>query len=379
MAFIGLPAIAPQLAQAYGLPVYLIGYQASVATVGLLIAMVFCANFASRMGGARTIQLGLGLLAAGTLLASLGSLPLLVVGSLGLGFGYGLLTPAGSQMLFRFTPAHRRNVIFSLKQCGVPLGAVLAGTLGPVAAMAAGWQAALWLYAAMLAAALVLFQIGRRHWDEAPQPSVPLFSRPLSAITLTWVRPAIRSLAFGCFFLNAMQSVLFAYTVTLFHEEHGLSLIQAGLFLTVAQAGGICGRLLWGWIADRSRDCAGTLIVIAGLAGVTALALGTLPPGSPNALLAAVFFVFGLTVSGWNGVYLGELARMAPPEQIGIATSGGLLFVNTGYLLAPLLFAAAYSVLHSYSVCFALLSVPGALAMTLLYFARARARLAARP
>ena len=43
------------------------------------------------------------------------------------GLSNGAANPAGSEVLTRFTPPAHRNVVFSIKQAGVPLGGVIGG------------------------------------------------------------------------------------------------------------------------------------------------------------------------------------------------------------------------------------------------------------
>jgi MFS family permease len=58
----------------------------------------------------------------------------------------------------------------------------------------------------------------------------------------------------------------------------------------------------------------------------------------PNGLLTALMFVFGATASGWNGVYLAEVARQAPPGTAGKATSGTLALTFLGVIVGAPLF-----------------------------------------
>src|SRR5688572_26688991 len=60
-----LPAIAPLAARAYGVPVYMIGYQASLIALGIVVALVFGGNLSSRWGATRVNQAGLILLGLG--------------------------------------------------------------------------------------------------------------------------------------------------------------------------------------------------------------------------------------------------------------------------------------------------------------------------
>lgn len=153
-----------------------------------------------------------------------------------------------------------------------------------------------------------------------------------------------------------------SYTVAMFVEELDVPLVEAGWILTVAQAGGVCGRLFWGWYADVRRDALRVLAWLAATLVFATLGIGTLAFGWPRPLVYLLFFVLGATASGWNGAFLGEVARVAPPGQVSPATGGALFFVNVSSVVAPIVFATAFSVFGRYSAAFALLVLPAIIA-----------------
>ncbi|MCC6532886.1 MAG: MFS transporter [Burkholderiales bacterium] len=365
-----LPAIAPFAAKAYGVPVYAIGYQASLMAFGIIVALVFGGNLSLRWGATRVNQAGLVLVAAGAAALSIPSLACAVPASLSVGIGYGMLTPSASHILIRFTPAHRRNVVFSLKQSGVPLGGVLTATIMPVVTITAGWQWALWLDAlAALGMALVM-ERWRRRWDDDRIPATPLAANPLGAVRIIWHRPRLRLMALAGAGICASQICMQSYTVAMFYEQFSLPLVEAGWILTVAQVGGVCGRVFWGWYADRRRDALLALALLAATLVAATLGTGTLALGWPRPLVYVLFFVLGFSASGWNGAFLGEVARLAPAGQVSNATGGALFFVNVSSVAAPLLFATAFTIFDSYSTSFGLLVIPSAIALLCLHHAR---------
>jgi MFS family permease len=365
-----LAAIAPVAAKAYGVPVYTIGYQASLIALGIIVALVFGGNLSLRWGATRVNQAGLLLVGIGAAGLSIPSLLTIVPASVAIGIGYGALTPSASHILIRFTPAHRRNVVFSLKQSGVPLGGAIAALAMPLIAVTAGWQWALWLVSFAALSMTLVFERWRPLWDDDRQPATPLAASPWRALAIIWQRPRLRLLAFAGAGIVASQICMQSYTVAMFVEEFAVALVEAGWILTVAQAGGVCGRLFWGWYADRRRDA---LLVLAWLAATlvfAALAVGTLGLGWPRPLVYLLFFILGATASGWNGVFLGEVARVAPPGQVSPATGGALFFVNVSSVAAPIVFATAFSVFDRYSASFALLVLPAIAAYACLRRAR---------
>jgi MFS family permease len=373
-----LAAIAPVAAKAYGVPVYTIGYQASLIALGIIVALVFGGNLSLRWGATRVNQAGLLLVSLGAAGLSIPSLATIVPASVSIGIGYGAMTPSASHILIRFTPAHRRNVVFSFKQSGVPLGGAIAALLMPVIAVTAGWQWALWLVSVAALVMALTMERWRVRWDDDREPATPLAANPLRAVAIIWQRRRLRLLAFAGAGIVASQICMQSYTVAMFVEELRVPLVEAGWILTVAQAGGVCGRLFWGWYADARRNA---LLVLAWLAATlvfATLGVGTLAFGWPRPLVYALFFLLGATASGWNGVFLGEVARVAPPGQVSPATGGALFFVNVGSVAAPILFATAFSSFGRYSAAFALLVLPAIIAFVCLRRARQSAATPAR-
>ena len=81
------------------------------------------------------------------------------------------------------------------------------------------------------------------------------------------------------------------------------------------------------------------------LYGLLAIALVALAGASlPFPALAATTFLFGLTASGWNGVFLAEVARLAPVGRIGEATGAVMVGGFAGLIAGPILLVVAASV-----------------------------------
>ena len=137
----------------------------------------------------------------------------------------------------------------------------------------------------------------------------------------------------------------------------GYSLLAAGLVFSVAQGAGVLSRPVWGVIADRyqaSRALLAGLGITMGLCGAAA-ALFT--PATLPALIIAVCALYGASAIGWNGVYLAEVARLAPPGKVGMLTGGSLLFTFTGAVTGPPLFGAILGASGSYALGFGVFAI----------------------
>jgi len=80
------------------------------------------------------------------------------------------------------------------------------------------------------------------------------------------------------------------------------------------------------------------LVGIAMAAAASTMAISS--PDWPRAAMIVLCAAFGGTAIGWNGVYLAEVAREAPPGKTVEATGGALFFTFFGVLITPPLFAA---------------------------------------
>lgn len=373
MATSTLPAIVPAVAATYGVSSALIGYQISLLAAAMLVSLTFGGNLNVRWGACRITQVALGLLIAGSLIAALPHVAFVFLSAVALGLGYGLITPSASHLLARFTAAKNRNLVFSLKQSGVPLGGVGAALIGPAVAVSAGWQWALVINAAAMTLLIPLLERGRAVWDDDRDLHAKAAANPFGGVAQIWRHPALRllSIAGGCFVI--VQICISTFTVVLFAEELRHGLVEAGMVLLASQVGGVVGRVFWGWLADLTRSCFAVLAALAVVMLIAALACLMITPAWPLLPACVLFFVFGSTASGWNGAFLAEVARLAPHGSVSTMTGGSLVFVNVGKMLGPVAFANAYLAGGSYSIAFALLALPAAAGLACMLGAHSRA------
>jgi MFS family permease len=363
-AALSLAAIAPVVGRALDVPASLIGIQISLVYGGAAVSSLFSGGLVPRYGACRFSQFSMLLVAAGCALATIPTLGTLILGSMVVGVGYGMTNPSASTLLIRFAPVHRRNLIFSIKQTGVPLGGVMAGLIAPTVALAFGW----WAAPATVAVLALLMAAGletvRESWDRDREPEAPAGQSPIEGLRLVWRIPALRWLSKACFWFSLTQLCLIGFLVTLLVEDVGFSLIEAGFLLSAAQVAGAVGRVSWGWVADRVGDGLGVLVVL-GLLMVLGSGLMMMlgPTWSPFAVQLIVVLL-GATAVGWNGVYIAEVARLSPKGKVSTATGGSLSIIFAGVLVGPSLFAALYTSLGSYPATFvltAMASLAGAL------------------
>jgi len=368
MALLALPAMAPRVGQALGISPTYIGLYVAVAYLASIVASLASGAAVARYGAIRVSQACLVLSAAGLMLCALPSVAAIALGAVLIGLGYGPVTPASSHLLARTTPVHRMSLVFSVKQTGVPLGGALAGAIVPSLQLFAGWQQALLAVAAACIACAVVAQRLRAPLDADRDPERRLgFGNFLDPVRMVLAEPALRMLAGCSFVFSVAQLSLTTYLVTFLTGSLAYGLVGAGAVLTLSQLGGVFGRVGWGYASDRWWGARRMLALLGGVMALSSLATALLQPGLPHGVVVAVLVVFGATAIGWNGVYLAEVARQAPPGKAGMATGGTLALTFLGNVLGPVLFGGLSGLFGSYRAGFVFLAIPLALCAAALW------------
>ena len=371
---LALTAVAPKAAAELGVSPALIGYQVSIVYFGALVAALVGGGLVRRLGATRVNQLGLWLVAAGCLLSAAGSLGTIALGAWVIGLGYGVTNPAASHLLTRSPITRNMNLIFSVKQTGVPIGGVIAGVLLPRLTLAFGWQIALVVCAAIMIGLSLGIAPVRAAWDGDRNRAAPILAAPFASVALVWRRKVLRWIALSSFAYSAVQLSLTGFLVTYLVAEVKLSLVLAGTILSATHAAGALGRLAWGWVADRLRSGSAALIVCGALAIAGSVATAAIASGWPAPAIGAATVLFGFCAIGWNGVFIAVIARQSTPQEVSDATGGSLVITYAGVIVGPSLFA----LLHDrsglgYGTSYALLTLVTAAGIFCVFRAR-RAR-----
>ncbi len=379
LGILALAAMAPHAAKDLGVSAALIGYQVALTFLGASAASLVAGGLVRRFGAVRTSQLSLWVIAAGCLCSALGSMASLVAGAFVMGAGYGLPNPAASQLLARVPSDRGMNLIFSIKQTGVPIGGLLAGLIVPSSALVLGWQGTFVGVAALLAGLGLAIGLARRAWDTDRQPDAPFASSVRASVALVWRHKPLRWMTITAFLYSGVQLSLIGFLVTYLVTEVGLGLVVAGTVMSAMNAAGAVGRLVWGWLADRLGS-GGLALILNGVLSIGgALLTASISPAWPLWAIALAVASFGFCAVGWNGVYIAVIARQAPPGSVGLATGGSLAVTYTGSIVTPPAFAALHDQMGmSYGGAFAMLAFVTAVGIACIARARHWHRAAAR-
>jgi len=371
LGILALAAIAPAAAKGIGVSPALIGYQVGMVFFGAMLSAAVAGGVVMRHGPVRASQISLWTIAAGCAISATGSVAALIVGAISMGLGYGIPNPAASQLLGRLPSRRSMNLLYSIKQTGVPIGGILSGMLMPPLTVAFGWQAALATCAVMLAALGASIGTVRDAWDRERAPGAPVLSSALRSVALVWRHKPLRWLAAASLLYSGVQLSLTGFLASYLVGDIGLSLLLSGTVLSITHTSGAVGRLVWGWLADRLRSGGLVLMINGSLGMLGALLTAAMAPHWPIAAIAFTAAVFGFCAVGWNGVYMALISHLSPAGSVSFATGGSLVWTYAGVIMVPPAFAALHGRLDlSYGAGFALLSLVSLLGVACVALAR---------
>lgn len=370
------PVIAPQLARMLDVDASYVGYQISLLFGSAMLASAVVGTTVLRWGACRSMQWASWLAAAGMFAALAGKLWAMPLAALFIGASNALAAAGAAHLLYRFSPPRRRNLIFSIKQMGVPLGWATIALVAPLLTLNYGWRVPLLVVFVYSVATGVVLGRWRRHWDDDRDPQAAGQVNLLSGVVVLWRYPTLRYLGMAAFFFSLVQLCVGTFTVNLLVQDAGYSLVTAGIMLSVVQVAGMSGRLGFGWLADRSGQAIAVLTLTSLAAAAGCVVSVFISTSWPPALLALFYVVFGVVSYGWNGVMHAQTARLSPPGMVSVATGGVMVWIFGGILAGPALFALVYRSIGSYTEMFGYLTV-GALVSAALTMAAARAERAA--
>ena len=368
-----MAVLGPTLTEAAGVRPDRIGDLAAIGAFGTMLFLAGGGPLLACFGAVRLLQLGTLLAACALGLALTGWWPAMLIASLLVGIGYGPSPPAGSDILHRYAPVGQRSLIFSIKQSAVPLGGAFVGLLVPSLAGIYGWRLGL-TFAAILAASTtllvqpfrLLLDADRERHRALPLSaflSLAVLALPFRAMALS---PALPRLTFVGFALATMQGCLMGFYVTYMVTDIGLTLASAGVTFAVMQGMGIAGRITIGWIADRVGSAMRTLTVLTLSSIGAALLTAAITPDWPWWAILSAAGATGLAATSWNGIYLAEVARVAPAGRVGDATSGASILTFIGYVLGPACLGLLVAYTDSYRLAFVVMAMLPALSVALL-------------
>jgi MFS family permease len=347
------PVLAPEIARERGWDVTLVAFYPALICLTQFLICFLIPTLLRQLGGMGVSLACIGVSAIGLACLLAPSLYLVALTPLAIGLAAGGMNPASSQVLGPRTSARTAGLIMSIKQTGVPLGAMLAGILVPILVLHSGWHLAV-VELAMGGVALAALVLPLVEWLNGPSGATAPF-RPLEPASRLVAMPGMLNLLVAGTAYTGMQLCLRSFFTVYLVRNLGYSLGTAGLAFGVSQAAGIVGQILWATLSDRLLSAHTVMATVGAVMTVAAALTAALRPDWPTGGVVAVAALYGLSAAGFLPTVLGELARRAPPNQAGALTSGVQLFFTPAILVGPLIFGAVASVLD-YPMAFLVLA-----------------------
>ena len=368
-----VPVAGPAFTAEFGWDQAWVGYLTAATTVGALFVLTSGIGVIHRLGGVYTLQLSLLIGSASLLLYLVPSIGLALIASVCVGLSSGTANPAGSEVLTRLTPKEHRNVVFSIKQAGVPLGGIIGGLGIPPLIDALGWRYAAAVVAGVSIASVMATWAFRTRIDPSAEQRA---QQRLVSFRLTDILVPLRSLSRGERLWRASwvgsllaipQAGWVTFMVTYLVVGLGMSLSTAGLVFAVMQTSSMFGRVTLGWIADRVASGPATLMIASFGSAISTIALALSAPDWPLWAFLLLSAFAGIAVSGWNGVQIAEVARRSSPELIAESAAGSVILIFMSNMLTPVAFAAFIAVTNRYDIAYLILAAFSLACVPLLY------------
>ena len=330
---LGIPALIPLIQDELKLSRTEVGLLTSVLNGGVVVAAIAAGKAADRFG--ERLIIAYGAMACGIIVMGMNwaagfatLFPVLLL----LGLATATSTPAGSKAVAGWFHARERGTAMGLRQMAIPLGGAIAAMTLPSVALRYGWRFAL-AFAGLFAVGMGLAALFL--YKEPPISSRRAEEGPVVGIKGLIQRRNIRSVLFFVFILGGAQWCYLAYLELYLTETLGFSIRLAASLLALGQICGVGGRVFWGFLSDRffGGRRKPTLLVVGFLAVLMTLWTSLFSPQTSSGLAFLVVALLGLTLLGWNGLYLAFVSELAGSRvagmAIGLSNTGAFLGIVT--------------------------------------------------
>jgi len=277
---------------------------------------------------------------------------MLGLGAVALGCLYGATAPSSSFVLAALAPPKRRNLVFSIRQIGVPLGGILGGVLIPPLILLGGWRLAFEAQLLFAAVLLVALNLVRRRYDRQREPMVALVSLAAAARLFGLLRelPELRPLAVASFLYSGAQLCFGAFLVTQVvrvfgHEAYGFA---SAVALVAFQVSGTVARILLAVVADAWVSARALLALQGVLMASAAVVAAHYGADWPRWLVLVNCALAGASASGYTGLAFAEYARIGGAARTAEATGLGAALMFFGVALMAPLFRLGIEIFDGY-------------------------------
>ncbi len=351
VCFYAIYAVTPFVREEFAVSATLVGVMLTTLTVGYTLFLIPVGTATDVYGEGRILVVGLLGLAAGVAGATIAPTYVTFLGAvLVIGAFYATAMPGTNKAVFDAIPEPRLNTAMGIKQVGVTAGSGISAVIVPwFGATRWGWQAGFLFVAATAVVVTVVF--GFVYGTGSGSDGSRLGIRD------QFRSPAYALVTGAGFFLGASLFTTIGYTILYVNESIGASVVFGGVTLAAAQVAGSLGRIGSGWLADRLRAplTVSTLRILILQTGASAALLLSLTVVGTAYVALGLFTLLGFFVLGFTGIYYSCIGSLVDPGEMGSATAGGQIALNSGALFAPPAFGFLVDT-QGYDVAWATLS-----------------------
>jgi NNP family nitrate/nitrite transporter-like MFS transporter len=318
MIWVLLGPLAPFLGEQLHLSATEKGLLAAIPLLGGSFFRPILGILGDRIGGRKTGLLGLGLTLVPLLLGwRFAHTPgqLYVLGLL-LGIG-GASFAVALPLVGRWYPPEFQGLAMGIAGAGNS-GTLIATLFAPRLAQRFGYANTFALAMLPILAVLLVFALLAK---DSPKQGKPLTWRDFASVL--WEADTAWFCFFYCFTFGGFVG-LTSFLSVFFHDQYGVTKVQAGDFTAIVVIAGSFLRPVGGWLSDRVGGYRLLLLLLAVLS-MCLLAVGTLPPLPIEVSL--LFLAMGMLGMGNGAVF--QLVPQRFPKRIGVLT--GLVGAAGGF------------------------------------------------
>jgi sugar phosphate permease len=330
--FLGIPVLAPELREEYGLTLTEIGVVIAAVSIGSMFTLLPWGLLTDRLGERKVLGTGLAASSVALVIAAFSSSYGVLVAMLVLAGAAGASVNAasGRAVMGWFAPS-QRGFALGIRQTALPLGGAAAALCLPPIAAVGGTQAGLLVLAGACLATALAGAIGLREAPPEEAAEVGDFVHPLRDGRM-W------RIAVGSGLIVVAQISILAFTVLFLHGVRGLSTAAAAGIFALMQLAGAALRIIVGRWSDRVGARIVPLLKLAFSFSV-AIAVSAALTAAPLVLFLPAFIAAGALSQSWNGLSFTAAAEIAGRSRAGAALGFQQTALSVASAFAPPLFA----------------------------------------
>ena len=373
-----VPPLSPFIIEELHLSNTEIGLLVSAAALGYSIFQVPAGWLIDRVGIRR--MLFAGTFIAGALIVTMyftetlpGASAVLFLG----GIGCGCFPAVATKAILQWFPVKERGTAIGLHQTSITVAGIVTAITLPIIAVGLGWRYGFVAVGVVSMGAAVIASIVYRDPPTfAEKPSGAGTPRNWMAIREVVLDRNVLLVSVSCIGFMAVDYSFTTYLIIFLKDAVGLTVTMAGVYLAIANVGGVIGKLTFGALSDRvlGGSRRKPLLIACSIMLVMTVVMQFITPGISLWVLVLVFGVFGFAAIGWGGLNLILVSEFSRRESMGLAMGYSLMILMIGNIVGPPIFGYIIDTTGSYSPAWWFLTACAAAALVFMALVREKDR-----